>query len=49
MRLRMLIYIYNEKSGPLMDFTYECIIIAGTIKKKSNLSRAESPRTEEKL
>ena len=33
-----------------MDFKYVCIIIGGTIKKiKSNLTRAESPRTEQNL
>ena len=33
-----------------MDFTYVCIIIKGIIKKlKLNLSKAEGPRTEQKL
>ena len=33
-----------------MDITYVCVIIRGTIKKKKlNISRAESPRTEQKL
>ena len=33
-----------------MDITCVCIIIGGTIKKKKlNLSRAEGPRTEQKL
>ena len=33
-----------------MDITYVCIIIGGTLKKiKLNLSRAEVPRTEQKL
>ena len=32
-----------------MDFTYVCVIIRGAIKKKKNLSRAQGPRTEEKL
>ena len=33
-----------------MDFTHESNIIEGTLKKlKLNLSRAEGPRTEEKL
>ena len=33
-----------------MDFIYVCIIIRGTIKKlKINLSRADGPRTEQKL
>ena len=33
-----------------MDFTFVCIIIGGIIKKlKLNLSKAEGPRTEQKL
>ena len=33
-----------------MDFTHESNIIAGTLKKlKLNLSRAEGPRTKQKL
>ena len=33
-----------------MDITYVCIIIGNTKKKiKVNLSRAEGPRTEQKL
>ena len=48
-RLRMFIYIYYEKSVSPMDFAYVCIIIGGTIKKKSNLSRAESPCTVKEL